>query len=59
MVKESVMDMTTTIGAGAALVNPWWLDFVHTATPVGSLILQVLGGSWLIMQMYYKWKKGH
>lgn len=53
------MDHLTTATAGAALLNPWWLNFLNEVHPVGSIVLQILGATWLCMQMYYKWKKGH
>ena len=35
--------------AVAAVVNPWWVDLLGTALPLG---LQVLGGIFLILQIY-------
>lgn len=55
---DAIMETATSVTAGAFVVNPWWLDAIHTYSPVGSVVLQVLGASWIVMQMYYKWKKG-
>ena len=37
----------------AALVNPLWVDILGTALPLG---LQILGGVFLILQIYYIFK---
>jgi hypothetical protein len=53
MDQESVMETVTTAGAGAALTSPLWLN---TVNPYIQLAVGLLGGVWLIVQIYYKIK---
>jgi hypothetical protein len=53
MDQESVMETATTAGAGAALTSPLWLN---TVNPYIQLAVGLLGGVWLIVQIYYKIK---
>jgi hypothetical protein len=47
------METATTAGAGAALTSPLWLN---TVNPYIQLAVGLLGGVWLIVQIYYKIK---
>jgi hypothetical protein len=47
------METATTAGAGAALTSPLWLNMVN---PYIQLAVGLLGGVWLIVQIYYKIK---
>jgi hypothetical protein len=53
MDQESVMETATTAGAGAALTSPLWLA---TLNPYVQLAVGILGGVWLVVQIYYKIK---
>lgn len=47
------MDTATTAGAGIALTSPWWLTIIN---PYLQFTVAVLGGVWLLVQIYYKIK---
>jgi hypothetical protein len=47
------METATTAGAGAALTAPLWMQAI---TPYAQFAIMVMGGCWLAMQMYYKFK---
>jgi hypothetical protein len=47
------METVTTAGAGAALTSPLWIS---TLNPYIQLVVGILGGVWLVVQVYYKIK---
>lgn len=47
------METVTTAGAGAALTSPLWIT---TVNPYAQLLVAILGGVWLVVQIYYKIK---
>lgn len=51
--QESIMETVTTAGAGAALTSPLWIT---TVNPYAQLLVAILGGVWLVVQIYYKIK---
>lgn len=54
MDQEGVMDTVTTAGAGAMVVSPWWLPYLHMAHDGVAYALPFLGAAWILIQMYYK-----
>jgi ABC-type multidrug transport system permease subunit len=53
MDQESVMETTTTAGAGAMLTTPMWLSTINPYLQTAGVVMGIL---WLAMQMYYKFK---
>jgi hypothetical protein len=53
MAEESVMETLTTAGASAALTTPLWL---YTLNPYVQFAVALLGGVWLLVQIYYRIK---
>jgi hypothetical protein len=56
MVQEGVMDTVTTAGAGAMVVSPWWLPYLHMAHDGVAYALPFLGAAWIVTQFYFKIK---
>lgn len=48
------MDHVTTAGAGVAITTPLW---IQTLNPYVQFVVALLGGAWLAMQMYYKYRE--
>lgn len=47
-------DIVTNIGAGAAIISPWWLPALREWSEVAGLCLPILGCTWLVIQIGYK-----
>lgn len=50
---KSVMETTTTVGAGAMVSTPLWLSAIN---PYLQAVGVILGITWIGVQMYYKIK---
>jgi len=46
-------DIITSVGAGAAVISPWWLPVLREWSEVAGYMLPFLGCAWLLMQMSY------
>ncbi len=40
--------------AGLAVISPWWLPWLQDISQVAALLLPVLGGLWLLVQIFSK-----
>lgn len=48
------MDNTTTAVAGAAVITPFWLPWLQTASELAAVIAPILGVIWLVVQIWAK-----
>jgi len=48
------MDSTNTAVAAAAVVSPFWLPWLQTASEVAAIAAPILGVVWLVVQIWAK-----
>lgn len=42
----------------AAISSPWWLEKLQDVSQVAALLLPILGGLWLLVQIFSKLSRG-
>lgn len=53
--KEVLMgDQLTSWIAGLAVISWWWLPWLQDVSTIAALLLPILGGLWLIVQIWAK-----
>lgn len=46
-----IVERTTNAVAGMAIASPWWLPSLAEVSRVASLMLPILGATWLVVQI--------
>ena len=51
------VDRATDAIAAAAVTSPIWHDWILTMSASAGVLLPILGCIWLVVQIYYKWRR--
>lgn len=54
----AVMDKLNNTVAAGAVVSPWWMPNLEAASQTAALLLPICGVVWILIQVYYKIRKG-
>lgn len=51
IVEALLQHPTTNMMAASAVISPWWLPYLQTASDTATLLLPIAGLAWLVIQM--------